>query len=592
MKTTIARITLLCTAAAALHASAQSLQKEITVRHESAPERIDSRRLPLNPLVTLPKSAASNLRYSSRDIRIDVPQTLTTLAPASYGDTLPYSPFRGYASLGFMTPFNLDLSAGYKLLDSDRTRLNAWLQYNATTYRHDDRSHGYVRRHTATAGLSLRRAVGRESYIDASLDYTFARYNTPPFDSHVTKYPYQTVHRLNASALWSLSRSEFFCGIGAAYSRFAFANEIPEIGFLDGSNLSRAVSNDPHKASENVGRIMASLGAYTSESSHLGIDLDLSMVANSKSSSLGWAYTSLSNNTLVQCIDGGRDSWTHGLATFLPYYRLASEQLDLRLGARVQLTINSGKAFHIAPDASATWHPSSSFNFYVKAGGGEVQNTLASLYDVTPYTTSLLTYGNSHVPITAEAGFTLGPWRGAYVGVSATMARANDWLMPVANNYSDLSTSFHPVDMKGYKLAVNAGYTYRSLLALTLRAEMAPQKYDKGYYLWRDRARYVFDAALTVTPIKPLDITVGWTYRGKRSQAEIWGTGDFESPTFHSVLHPLGNISDLHLDAAYRFNSRWSAFGSASNLLNRKYTLIGMMPAQGIHGLVGANYNF
>ena len=79
MKTTIARITLLCTAAAAaLHASAQSLQKEITVRHESAPERIDSRRLPLNPLVTLPKSTASNLRYSSRDIRIDVPQTLTT----------------------------------------------------------------------------------------------------------------------------------------------------------------------------------------------------------------------------------------------------------------------------------------------------------------------------------------------------------------------------------------------------------------------------------------------------------------------------------------------------------------------------------
>ena len=102
----------------------------------------------------------------------------------------------------------------------------------------------------------------------------------------------------------------------------------------------------------------------------------------------------------------------------------------------------------------------------------------------------------------------------------------------------------------------------------------------------------MFDAALTVTPIKPLDVTVGWTYRGKRSQAEIWATGDFESPVFHSALLPLGNISDLHLDVAYRFNSRWSAFGSASNLLNRKYALIGMMPAQGIHGLVGANYNF
>ena len=589
MKTAIARLTLLCAAAAALHTSAQSLKKEINVRHESSPERIDSRRLSINPLITLPQATAQHLRYSARDVRIDIPEAVTTLSPASFGDTLPSSPFRGYASLGFMAAYNLDLSAGYKLFDTDRTRLNAWLQYNGTAYRNDDISN-YVRRHTATAGMSLRQAVGRESFIDASLDYTFARYNTLPFTDDFDRpesLHYQNIHRLNASALWSMNRAEFFCGIGAGYSRFSYSDQVPYIGSVVGGN-----SGQPDVAGENVFRVLATLGGNASDSQRIGIDMDLSIVSNSASADLSWAWTVTSQPDLAPSVYNGRDSWKHGLATFAPYYRFSVNQFDLDLGALVQLTINSGKAFHIAPNASATWRPSSSFNLYVKAGGGEVQNTLASLYDVTPYSTSLLNYHNSHVPLTAEAGFTLGPWRGAYVGVSAAYARANDWLMPAFNPNSELSTWFAPVNMRGYKLAVSAGYNFRSLLALSLRGEMAPQKYDRGYYLWRDRARYVLDASLTVTPVKPLDITIGWTYRGNRRQAELWAEGTPDEPVLRSNMVSLGNISDLHVNANYRFNTRWSAFASASNILNRKYMLVGLMPAQGLTGLVGANYNF
>lgn len=588
MKTAIARIILLCAAAApVVPTSAQSLKKEINVRHESAPERIDSRRLPINPLVTLPQSKAQNLRYSSRDVSIDIPETVTTLAPASYGDTLPSSPFRGYASLGFMAAYNLNFSAGYRLFDTDRTRLNAWLQYNGTAYRPDALAE-YVRRHTATVGANLHHAVGRESYVDASLDYTFARYNALPIDVTTDRLTYQTVHRLNASALWSVNRADFFGGLGVGFSRFSYSDQLPYIGGIMGGN-----DGLPAVASENIVRVLATLGEIAGDSQRLGIDMDLSVVCNSPSSTISWCWPSWMNDMALS-INGGRDAWKHGLATFAPYYRFSVNSFDLNLGALVQLTINSGKAFHIAPNASATWRPVTDFNLYVKAGGGEVQNTLASLYDVTPYSTSLLNYGNSHVPLTAEAGFTIGPWRGGYVGLSATYARANDWLMPATGPDGYPGTWFQPVNMRGYKIAVSAGYTYRSLLALTLRGEIAPQKYDSGYYLWRDRARYVVDAGVTVTPIRPLDITLGWTFRGRRSQAVVWGdrTSTLDEPLLQSRLLPLGSLSDLHLSANYRFNARWSAFASASNLLNRNYTLIGLMPGQGITGLVGANYNF
>lgn len=591
MKTAIARIILLCAATAPmLPAAAQSLKKEINVRHESAPERIDSRRLPINPLITLPQSKAHNLRYSSRDVSIDIPESLTPLAPTSYGDTLPSSPFRGYASLGFMAAYNLDVSAGYRFFDTDRTRLNAWLQYNGTAYRPDE-TNDYVRRHTATVGANLHRAVGRESYVDASLDYTFARYNTLPLSlelDRLGRFSYQTAHRFNASALWSINRADFFGGLGAGFSRFSYADQVPYIGNITGGNAGQAAA-----AAENVVRVLATLGGTAGDSQRLGIDMDLSVVCNSPSSLLTWGWMT-SQPEMTMIISGGRDSWKHGLATFAPYYRFSVNSFDLNLGALVQLTINSGKAFHIAPNASATWRPVADFNLYVKARGGEVQNTLASLYDVSPYTTSLLNYGNSHVPLTAEAGFTIGPWRGGYVGLSATYARANDWLMPASGPDGCIGTWFQPVNMRGYKIAVSAGYTYRSLIALSLRGEMAPQKYDSGYYLWRDRARYVVDADVTVTPIRPLDVTLGWSFRARRSQALIWGerTSAETEPQIQARLVPLGSLSDLHLRANYRFNTRWSAFASASNLLNRNYSLIGLMPAQGITGLVGANYNF
>ena len=150
---------------------------------------------------------------------------------------------------------------------------------------------------------------------------------------------------------------------------------------------------------------------------------------------------------------------------------------------------------------------------------------------------------------------------------------------------------FAPVNLKGFHWRAAAGYAYRDIASIDLSYEGAPQKYDKGYYLWHDRAKSVFEGKLKVTPIKPLDVTVGYTLRTGRSVIDYHATTDPAIGDYYTY-QSLGCARDLNLSLLFRINSQWSAFANASNLLGSKYLLIGDVPARGVTGLVGATYKF
>ena len=145
---------------------------------------------------------------------------------------------------------------------------------------------------------------------------------------------------------------------------------------------------------------------------------------------------------------------------------------------------------------------------------------------------------------------------------------------------------FEKINMKGYKFHFGLGYRYRNLIDLSGSFEMAPQKINRGYYLWRDRARYVAALNLRVTPMEQLDINLGWEYRGGRKM----GLREASAP--ESTLHSMGLVNSLNLGAAYRINTRWTVWADVDNLLNHHYTLIGGLPSQGIGGLIGVTYKF
>ncbi len=592
----IAILTTLC-ALIALSATAQEIHTEVEVKYNETPQLREVSKLNLPSTLNIPAEKVSQLPYSTANVGIGVPGTITTLEPVAYADTIYTSPYRGYAALGFMPMYNAALSAGYKILDTDRTRLNAWMQYDGTAYKGtrmplsltEQESKLYVRSHTVSLGGSLHQAIAKESFIDAGVDYTYSHYNTPIFpETH-----HQAAHRFNASMLWSLKDGDFNYGAGAEYGRFAYVNHT---GYQVANQMG--VSSMPkNPMRENRFRFNGFFSGKFAGASLAGVDLSLSH--NSYEQTFEVIPSGVPNEVLAVPQEQNRLT----TLSLNPYYRFDINQLKFDIGAQIDLTFNAGKVFHIAPKVKATWCASELVKVYAKVTGGSVANTLGSLYDVTPYAMPYQSFRNSEVPIDAEVGVMVGSIKGFYAEISASYAIANDWVMPQMRSllYSEnmlsgmspkMITDFGTCDISGYKLHGAVGYNWKNIIDVKASIDIAPQKIDKGYYLWKDRAKTVASVQLCVTPIKPLDVELGWEYRGGRSIYSSVIEYDGVNVNHYTGLQSLGSINNLTAGALYRIDDQWSAFLRGENLMNRKSLLIGGMPSQGITGLIGVTYKF
>lgn len=549
---------------------AQSLNKEITVERDIVPEHRDADRLRLSPMVSLPQVVRQNLAYSFLDRPVGVTPDITTLplqAPAIDFNEL----FPGYAAIGYMPSFNMAASAGYRFINTANTRLGAWAQYDGRLYHGNvaAQNHSFenstdkllMRRHTFTIGTRLEQSTGANSQLDAQLDYTYARYNMPTYSLYDInpKTRRQAVNSFNGTVGWRhVDESAFSYGVGVDFSRFAFVHDAPlyySSGIMDAARQNR-----------------------------FGVNGDVSLAfARESKIALGLDFSYLRGNTNVKnLIDEGiilREYLPADLNTWLlrltPGYHYAGARTAFDIGVRIDFTHGSGKAFHIAPDVRFSYTPTPYFNFTAKAGGGEVQNSLASLYAVMPYMAQYATYANSHIPLTVDASVTIGPYSGIYAELFGGYARANDWLMPA----SAQNGSLQPLNVRGWHGGLAIGYRHGKLLEARVAAEAARSDKDnaaKGYYLWRDRAKYVIDATAKVRPIDKLAINAGYSFRAKRKVAG----------------GSLGSVSNLTLGADYAVTPQVSVFATGENLLNRKFYLIGGVPAQGITGLLGVTYKF
>jgi hypothetical protein len=284
--------------------------------------------------------------------------------------------------------------------------------------------------------------------------------------------------------------------------------------------------------------------------------------------------------------------------------------IDVKVGANVEFTINSGTVVHVAPDVKFDINPTSGFGAWLRLGGGERINSLSRLFEVSPYISPIYTYGTSGLPITGDLGLRFGPLKGASVGVSISYAKADEWLMPLMTGNRELM--FTEQNLSAWKAKVELNWAYRSLLALRVTYEAALGDGEKEtWYEWSDRARHCLEASLTVNPIERLSFDVNYTLRARRSmpfdypnalQWEVKGRsgnaigdilGDYDyyqDGDIHTI--DLKNASLLSVGATYRINDPFSVFVRGENLLNNRSQTVALMPRTGITGLVGFTYKF
>lgn len=587
-------ITISILAAAALLPASAQVNKEITVEREVVPVLREVSALAFTPEVALPPVEKPTLDYNRRTITARIPALFSFLEPAAVADSIAASPYRGYAALGYFPTYNLGASAGYRAIASDLTTLDLWMQYTGSQYK--TRFYGYdgadpdkkyrVAWHDAAIGLTLAQRIGAKGSLDLSTTYAFSRFNNPEYKLYYGGPYWQNINRYDIDARYTSKTNDLGYTVGLAYGLFS-----PVKGYGE----ERIFSDEKHPAispvRENIVRLNGALFADIDDTQSYRLDLDATMLARSESGMPSTPYYGWIESLIP------RDGKTMGLVTVTPSYRLARQKFIMDLGARIDLTMGEGKFFHIAPDVKLTWMPSQSFAVYGRAGGGEHLNTMGSLYAVDRFISPVFWYESSHVPVEAEAGFRFGPLRGASLTLSAAYAAANDWLMPMQPDEGVVA--FSAFDMRGWQFKARADYSFRHIASISLTGTINPQKgMTTGYYTDLDRARYTFAADLTLHPLKPLDITVGYELRACRSMRwynlfdnELW-TEPLPSGYLSEDIRRMRNISDINIGASWSFTPQLTAFVRAENILGRHVSSFARIPSQGFHGLLGAAYKF
>lgn len=577
MRTHIISLLMLGAATAAV---AQDLHQDITVEQAVDPVKRDAARIALLPTVTLPPLTQSALDYSNRVVTAPIPNTITTLQPVAWGDSLTLADYRGYVAGGVFPLYNAAVSAGYRFIDSDRTRLTAWGQYDASVYHRGryataDGSKGRKAMwhdQSWALGVDLHRVMSARSSFDLGVDYSRGHHDmwNPGHDGTFSH---------------DAARFNFDASVRSTHHGLQYGAWLKE-QFFGFYSLNRAAVDPTH---QNIFKLGGNARLETGEQSALGLDLEWDLVNT----------TSAYRTATIPYTDESLRAFTKrssGVLRVTPYYMASSTTVSARIGAEMDIASNSGKALSFAPAASLAWAPTQIFGIEVKGTGGTELNNLASLYDgVTPYLDPTMAYRTSRVPYDLTGRMTFGPFLNVTVEAFGGYARANDWLMPVKGQFGPGGAVFEPLDVKGHHIGVSVGYDNGKLIAVKTTFTAAPGGRKHLYYMWRDRATKVADIDVQVRPIKGLLCRAGFEFRSGRSYWEYSPTqevliGNLMYYPSHRVS--LGSVADLSLGADYTVTPELNVFVNGQNLLSRTYSHYGQAPSQGATALVGVSYKF
>jgi hypothetical protein len=567
----------------AMNAGAQTLSKEITVDKDVVPQEREATRLVVTPKLVLPAIQQKTLAWTDRGVVAEVEPSVALLSPAPYASSIAPSPYRGYIMAGYFPTFQLGVSAGYKLVKSRHSDLNAWLQYDGSsvkrtapfasdkiTYNTQDVRIGVEGKHTFEG-------IGT---LEGSANYGYSSFNFPTL---FAKGETQGVNRGGIELGWESSLGEFDYSIDLGYDYFGF---------------SKSFSEEPEiKADKNNTFELGLKGKYgLNDYWSVGASIDY---ATTKFSSA----TELMLTGVVEPEYLGRVSYS--MTDIHPYVQWKGEELLVKAGLGVQVAAGDMGKSRLRPDVRVNWTPSSSFALWAQLNDRRAEmGTKAERYDRNRYINPNQIAGPEWDKWRVEGGFIVGPFSGASIEAWAGAAKMSTWFAPTVylstsdyfdNNVADIymGTGAEVEDFSDVHYGIAVNYDYRDVASLRVSWEGAPQEFNKGYAEALDRAKSVFAASVGVHPVKPLDITLSYSVRSGRSTYSI--TPDESSSAFQPYVYnrlSLGNAASLDLGATYRFTERFNVWAHVENILNKKWQQVYGIPNKGVTGLVGVAYRF
>ena len=594
-------IAAILTATAGNIAHAQ-LNKEITIEREIVPEVRAASRLDIFPKALSINTSATDLRFMDYSSPSALTPGLQLLEPATTEAAIPPTPYRGYLDAGYFPAATVGVSAGYGILSSDRTNLDVWGQFNNISYK--DRPFSGFDKITykqlyGALGLKFAQRIGDAGTLSLSTDFAYRGFDNLDallINSASTLDEADKIKSAQGTLKWDIRagwnghnstglryHADLHFGLFNFTKAPASASVFDAIGQPTGG-LELAPVHET-----NLGAVFGA--SQTIGDDHIaGVEIsgDFSRYNHFRNSSLAALYDADGDDAKAYADADGK---TIGLITLKPYYRYSPQGgvVSLKVGARVDLSVNSGKAVHVAPDIILGINPTSGFGAWLRIDGGEQMNRLQTLSEFTPYISPLLAYRNSGIPVKGEFGLRIGPFKGAALTLDVAYAAANSWLMPAF--YEDASQIlFNGEDLRSWKAGVHANWEYRSIVALQAGFEtLLANGKTNAWFTWLDRSRSRLIASVSIRPISPLTIDLGYAMALHRRMTLV--DADPSAPEDRGEFN-LKNRNLLNVGASYAITDAFTVFARVENILDDKaYNAVGV-PSQGITGAIGFGWKF
>ncbi len=584
---------------------AQDLNKEITIDRDIVPTQRAAARPVVFPGLTAPTASTVNLQMEEGNPS-KLSTDLTIFNPAATPAAFEATPYRGYLDLGYFPTINLGLSAGYAIIDKDATKLNVWVQANNRNYKGIATDLEMVDKDKKwktldlTGGFDFAQRFGKYNLLRLSTDVAYGSWNINERAitlNDAQRYLYNPYSDLN-NFRWHLNGSfdgraneNLTYGLGAAF------------GLLHNNDVDKDMIGYIGTPAKAVNQSQITFNGYVREqvSDHASVGIKVEGdFLHSNSFYTPQRYILVDNGMEVNA--DALSSKTLGHVDFIPSVDYNTGTFYGKAGVRLQLSANSGKSFHIAPDILLGVNPDARFGAWLKLGGGVQTNSAESLYMINRYVNTKYAYEMSNLAFTGQLGLRIGPFYGASLTLTADYAAANNWLMP----YQWLSRScatnlFYNSDLRAWKVDARIDWEYRNLLKVGLSYEGSLGSAEKDSWIyWSDRARHVLGASVSVTPISALTVDLGITARLNRfyslyvAPERIYlNNQDYTETTEPTYLkQSIGDLTNLWAGASYKITPAFTVFARFDNILNKRTQMVFNIPNQGFTGLFGIGYKF
>ena len=574
----------------------QELHKEITLEKDFVPEVKKATKKNVLPKVKkIEATARTTVNYSDWANPIEVPTSIPTMMPYGYRTAHNFSDKRGYLSVGGGMAANFVGSAGYRIIDTDKTTLGIWLQHNSTWA-------GKNSSKLISSDSQRLKQQFNDNFLGLDLKSRI-KSGTLSFSAlgHLDSFNYYGSTDEN----WAENNKQLFTEFGtkAGWDDEINLNEHPllyNIGLsFNHAGYDKSLSRDVKAAKENLFNFTLG-GEYTiNENFAAGLEFQGDYVNE--------FYNGNNNN--------------YFLFTASPFLRWENHAVKLRAGADILFgkphlldydneyddDIDDTK-LHVSPNVNIDFNLAEGAALYVNISGGKILNTLSSMAAQNRYSSPLGGYWNTFSPFDGEAGFKIGPFYGfsmkVFGGYGIFTGDLNGIVLQLISSDGEEvlklmpseATQYIPFRTRGFKIGGEINYRYRSLIEAKASIAYAPapdelnvRDWNSGYPLdGLDGAPLVANIDLKVKPMRQLSFDLGMDIRTDRSQVlitTVMDDNDFD-------WYEMDDVINLYAGASWRFDKVVTLWARGNNLLNRKWDVMPGMGAQKFNVMAGVGLVF